>query len=51
MDEHKTAIKSLPAGKACGWDLTEFPWKNGTLNEELLAICNDLLRNGTAPDL
>ena len=25
-------------------------WKNGSLNEELLSICNDLLRTGTAPD-
>ena len=52
MDELKTVIKSLPSGKACGLDKVPMEvWKNGTLNEQLLDICNDLLRNGTAPDL
>ena len=50
-DELETAIKSLPSGKACGLDRIPVEvWKNGCLNEELLNICNDLLRTGTAPD-
>ena len=50
-EELEITIKSLPSGKACGLDRIPVEvWKNGALNEELLTICNDLLRNGTAPD-
>ena len=51
-EELETAIRSLPSGKACGLDRIPVEvWKNGVLNEELPNICNDLFRNGTAPDL
>ena len=51
-EELKTAVRSLPSGKACGLDKIPVEvWKNGALNKELLDICNDLLRDNAAPEL
>jgi len=48
----KLPSKASQLEKHVGFDRVPVEvWKNRTLNEELLAICNDLLRNGTALDL
>ena len=49
MDELDTTAKSLSLEKAYLYLPVEV-WRNGALNNELLVICNELLRGGTAPD-
>ena len=48
MGELDAAAKSLYLEKA--YLYLPVDWRNGALNDKLLAICNELLRDGTAPD-
>ena len=49
MEELDAAVKSLSSGKSYLYLPVEV-WKNGALNNELLSICNELLKEGTAPE-